>query len=84
MRIDEFENAVWETEGVRIVIRAPVNQQVEDYDQQRRAIQTWSIQEFLNQRIVDRIGNRQVEVVNGAGRIPRRHTRMRTIRRSYG
>jgi len=37
MKIWEFEEKAWEVEGIRIVVRAPSEEEVSDYDYQRSA-----------------------------------------------
>ncbi|MCG5245984.1 hypothetical protein [Methylorubrum extorquens] len=79
----ELEQAVLDLEEVRIVVRAPLNAQLGDYEYTRKAAGTASISEWLEQRITPLVGNHPVAVVDGSGVSPNRRTRMATIRATY-
>lgn len=50
MKASEFEDKVWEVEGIRIVLRCPEDQVVTPYDYTNAASQTTSITSWLNGR----------------------------------
>ena len=79
----DFEQTVLDLEGVRIVVRAPPNAQLDDYDYARKAAGTASIAEWIEQRVMPKIGPHSVAVVDGSGVSPNRRTRMATVRNSY-
>ena len=83
MNVSDFEKAVFELEDVRIVIRAPANTEVGDYNYQRAASGTASVSEWLATRIADLVGQFKAVVVDGTGVTPHGRTRMATLRGSY-
>lgn len=83
MNVWEIEQAVFEREEVRIVIRAAWNEQLGNYSYQRAAPGTCSVTEWLQQRIYPAINGREVVVIDGNGAIPHGRTRMSTLRASY-
>ncbi len=83
MKLGEFEQRIWELEGIRIVVRGEKNLDVEDYDYKYAAIETWTLTRLLKQHIQGRIGNRPVTVIRGDGEIPNGRVNLRTLRGSY-
>lgn len=83
MNISAFETAVWEKEGVRIVIRANRNDGVADYDSINRAAANSTISSWLDNRVRPKINDREVTVIDGRGQIPNGKTKMSTLRNSY-
>ena len=83
MRIRDFEDAVWNLEGIRIVIRGSWSDEVGDYSYERRANQTNTLQELIDNRIRECIGDRDVVAINGRGGVVVGQTTLRTIRNSY-
>jgi hypothetical protein len=79
----EIEQAVFDLEEVRMVIRAPIREQLEDFDYDRKAAGNTSITDWLDQRIKPLIGSFQVAVVDGTGALPHGRTRMDKLRDSY-
>ena len=67
MNINEFERAVWEIQGIRIVVLGGLNDEVEDYDLKRAARQTWTLGELIEKHIRPRVGNRAVVVLDTNG-----------------
>lgn len=63
MKLNDFEQKVWEIEGIRLVVRGDEQEEVEDYDFKNAAIENWSISEFLRKLIERRIGGRKVTVI---------------------
>ena len=83
MNVIEFEQKIFEIEGVRIVIRASSDTMIGNYDYKRRYDQGNSINEWLKSRIFDNIEQFDVVVVDGTGALPNRKTHMGTLRDSY-
>lgn len=83
MNIWELEQAIYEREEVRIVVRGPIRTQVDDYQYQRAASGTSSVTEWLNQRVYPLTGTHEIVVIDGNGAIPHGRTRMATLRASY-
>jgi hypothetical protein len=79
----EIEQAVFELEEIRIVIRAPANGNFEPYQYTRKAAENASIAEWLEQRVKPIINGHGVVVVDGNGNIPHGRTRLSTLRASY-
>jgi hypothetical protein len=83
MKPVEIEQAVLEKDEVRIVIRAPVSVDLGDYFYHRKAADSASVTEWLEQRIRPIIGNYDVVVIDGNGASPHGRTKMGTVRASY-
>ncbi len=83
MKLADFEQRVWEVEGIRIVVRGHENDEVEDYTRKNAATETWSTREFLEKRIESRVGGRKVVVIKGDGEMPNGRVLLRNLRASY-
>ncbi len=83
MNVKEFEDAVWATEGIRIVIRAGANGAFENYKYERAAPDSWSISRLLEKRIQQHASDLEVIVIQGNGEQPRGNVVLRTLRASY-
>ena len=83
MRVDEFEWAVEEIEEIVIRVRAQPDEEVGDYNYQRRASAETSVAEWLSTRIVPNLDGRRVSVIDGHFRQPHGRTKLRTLRGSY-
>ena len=81
MTIKEFEETVWHLEGIRLVVRETVDVQVDDYDYQNAANRSWSIAEWLRNRVEPRLPGSEIVVLDGQQ--PNRRTRLDTLRGSY-
>jgi hypothetical protein len=79
----EIEQAVFDLEEVRIVIRAPKREALNDFDYDRKAAGNTSITDWLDQRIRPLVGDHQVVVVDGTGALPHGRTKMDKLRASY-
>ncbi|KMO39292.1 hypothetical protein VQ02_10140 [Methylobacterium variabile] len=79
----ELEQTILDLEEVRIVVRAPLNVQLGDYNYSRKAAGTASIAEWIEQRVAPIVGDYPVAVVDGSGISPNRRTKMATIRGTY-
>lgn len=83
MKPRDIEDAVFELEQVRIVIRAGSREDLEDFNFQRKAAGNSSITEWLETRILPIVNGNEVVVINGRGEIPHGRTRMQNLRDSY-
>ena len=83
MRLADFEERVWEVEGVRIVVRGDEDDEVEDYDYKYAAIENWSIAKLVKMRVRPRIGSAKEVVIRGNGEIPNGNVILRNLRESY-
>jgi hypothetical protein len=83
MKLADFEQRVWEVEGIRIVIRGDENDEVEDYTRRNAANENWRTREFLEKRIEPRVGGRKVVVIKGDGEIPNGRVLLRNLRATY-
>jgi len=79
----EIEQAAFEKDEVRIVIRAPMNKQLGSYNFARKAAGSATITEFLEARIKPLLRANEVTVVDGNGVYPHGRTKMSTVRGSY-
>lgn len=70
MYVRDFEAAVWNTEGIRIVIRCSQRTQVGEYDYQNAAPEAWTVTKLLSSRIQGLVGDHDVDVVRGDGTLP--------------
>ena len=83
MTIDEFEKEVWRIDGVRIVIRAPRLDKVDDFNWVNAADESQSLTKYSNIRILPNIGDLPYSVVAGDGEEPNGKNSMKTLRKSY-
>jgi hypothetical protein len=83
MKLADFEQRVWEVEGIRIVIRGDENDEVKDYSFKNAAIENWNTTAFLKNRIEPRVGGRKVVVIRGDGEMPNGRVLLRNLRASY-
>ena len=81
--ITDFEEAVWEIEGVRIVVRDWSGGRIGKYEYERAARENWRVSEFIDKRIGPIVAGREVAVLNGGGLRPHGGTLLRTVRTSY-
>jgi hypothetical protein len=83
MIVIDFEEKVWEAEGIRIVVRAPVNTVVGDYDCQNAAQETWRVTQWLDSRVYPKLNGHEVTAIQGDGEEPHGRVFLRTLRQSY-
>lgn len=83
MKVGDFEQRVWELEGLRIVVRANRRDEVEDYDYKNAANENLRTTEFLKNRVVGRTGDREVTIIQGDGRIAHGNLLLSVLRNSY-
>ncbi len=83
--LKEFEEQVWELEGIRIVVRDDESTlRIEPYACVSKANHKWTLTKWLNLRVNRYIGvDRSVVVVSGDGNLSHGNTRLQTVRDSY-
>ena len=81
--IGAFEEAVWDVEGIRVVVRDGANSEVHAYDYQKAANKEWRVSELLDKRVARFLDGREVAMVAGNGQRPHGGTLLRTVRESY-
>ena len=83
MKVREFEDAVWQLEWIRVVVRAEADEEVEDYPFERKQSDATTVNSFLHGRIISRLNGKGFFVVDGHGEWPHGKTLLRTVRSSY-
>jgi hypothetical protein len=83
MRVGEFEEAVWRIDHIRVVVRAPHDETVQNFDYMRAAEQSLRLSEYANTRIEPRLNGFKFEIIDGSGCFPNRNTRVGNLRQSY-
>lgn len=81
--IADFEDAVWEIEGIRVVVRDWSGGRIKRYEYERAARENWRVSEFVGKRIGPLADGREVVVLNGGGLRTHGGTLLRTVRASY-
>ena len=81
--VRDFEQAVYELEEVRIVVRASLRTKVAAYAYTRKAAGNTSVNDWLDSRIHPLIDGAEVSVINGNGGIPHGRTKLENIRSGY-
>ena len=84
MTVGEFEEAVWNLEGIRIVIRAATNVQIEDYNYANAAQWNSPLTRLFRNRIEPKLDGNAFVVIDGSGTQPNGRTHFQTVRDSYG
>ncbi len=83
MNVGDFEDAVWAVDGVRIVIRARRNTEVEDFSWANAAPGNQRLTVYARNRIQSRIGDHNFSVIDGHGSEPHGRTLLSNVRQSY-
>lgn len=83
MKVNKFEEAVWQKDGVRVVVRTPEGANVLDYKNTNAAADTLSVTKYLKNRILPRVEPFTATVVLGDGTIPHGRTLLRGVRKTY-
>ena len=84
MQIGEFEQAVLEIEEIVIRIRAKTNEEIGDYDYDRKAKNKMSVTRWLSTRINPKLNGHQVSVIDGHNfNSPHGKTTLGTLRDTY-
>lgn len=84
MRIKELEDSVYDLDEVRIVVRAPRSTEVGEYSYERKASDSTSVTEWLDQRVKPLVDDKtRIEVVDGYGALPHGRTSLGVVRGTY-
>ena len=83
MDASELEEAIWDLETIRVVIRDTSNARLSCYPYMNAANQNWTLQRWLSNRVEPQLNNQDVVIVDGYGNIPVRQTKLGTVRSSY-
>ncbi len=83
MKVREFEEAVWRIEGIRIVIRAPWNDEVGDYPAYGQEPDNISLMQFFRNRVYHLTGDLDIAALDGEGEWVNGRKHLGTIRASY-
>ena len=83
MNVGDLEDAVWTIDGIRLVVRAPMNQEVGDFDWQNAISENTSLTSYFRIRISPRLQQVEFSVIDGRGMEPNGNTRIKNIRHSY-
>ena len=81
--VAEFEDKVWVLENIRIVVRAPQTDMVEDYDYKRNSSASSSVTDWGNRRVKPKLNGNDFYVVDGSGTRPHGRTKLDKVRESY-
>lgn len=85
LTVRQCEQAVWEVEGIRIVIRAAPNTELPiDSYWSNAASQSWSLSEWRQKRLNKALGSNFVaDIIGPSGHEPHNRTLLSTIRGTY-
>jgi len=83
MTVGEFEQKVWELEGIRVVIRAKWGAEVEAFDWVKCSKEDIRLSEFCANRLDSRLGGLEYMIVDGHGSYPNGNTKVLSVRNSY-
>ena len=83
MKVRAFEDAVWQRERIRVVVRAETDEEVRDYPFPLRYSDTATVNEFLGARIIQRMNGKGFFIVDGHGEWPDGKTSLQELRESY-
>lgn len=84
MNAEEFENAVWERDGVRIAVRAPRDTDIDTpYEYERALDGGRTVKDLRNLRIEPCLGDLEYDILDGDFETPNSRMKLRTLRDSY-
>lgn len=83
MQVWEFEEKVLSIEGVQIIVRASIYEEVEDYDYARKMNGSKTISEWKNVRLLQCLQKFEFQIIDGNGYRPHGSTLMQNLRSSY-
>ena len=83
MRVREFERAVWRVDRLCLLVRAPKEAMVQDFDLAKGADQGMTLAGYFKIRIAPRISGYEFAVVDGSGQMPNGNTKIGNLRQSY-
>lgn len=83
MKARDFEDKVWEVEGVRIVLHTSNETELSGYEYKKAADASWRITELGEKRINRHLDGITYSVIQGDGEEPHGRVILRTIRNGY-
>jgi len=83
MKVSNFEETVWDVEGIRIVIRALPTLEIGEFDKERASSGQWSVTQWLDSDRLKGIGDHNFVVIAGNGKEPHGKTLLRNLRTTY-
>jgi hypothetical protein len=83
MQVTEFEEALWKIDHIRVVIRAPDDKTVQDFNWVKAADQGLRLSEYASTRIEPRLNGFTYEIIDGCGDFPNRNKRLGSLRQTY-
>lgn len=83
MTIEQFEEAIWEVDGLRVVVRAKANVDIGEYDRVNASNERWSVTQWLESDRLQGLQGHEIIVIGGNGEEPHGKTLLRTVRASY-
>lgn len=83
MNVQQFEQAVFDMDEIRVVVRASTAEKLNDYKFVRKATNSTSLTDWVEQRIRPLIGDHEVTVIDGNGVQPHGRTKIEKVRASY-
>jgi hypothetical protein len=83
MKPQELEQAVFDMDEIRVVVRANTGTDLDDYKFVRKAAGSASLTDWLDQRIRPLLRGHEVAVVDGNGVSPHGRTQIEKVRASY-
>lgn len=80
----DLERQIFEKEEIKVVIRAPKNQEFNEYAYDRKAATSTSITDWYNTRLKPILGdNYDADIIDGYGTNPHGRTKIENVRNSY-
>ena len=83
MTVAEFEKAVWNLEGIRIVVRASEGTIVGDYKHKNRGAKMDTVSEWRDRRVASCLGDLEFVIVDGNGEHAHGNMKLQTLRETY-
>lgn len=84
MKVEEFEDAVWERDGVRIAVRAPRDTDIgTPYEYERALDEGRTVKDLRNLRIEPCLGDLEYDILDGDFETPNGRMKLKTLRESY-
>lgn len=83
MKARDFEDKVWNVDGVRIVLRTGADTEVKAYEYKNAADERWRVTELGEKRINKHLDGITYSMIQGDGEEPHGRVILRTIRNGY-
>lgn len=84
MNVEEFEDAIWEIDGVRVAVRAEREREIEESYNYKRALEgEKTVKDLRRLRIEPCLGGIQYEILDGDFEPTNGRMKLKTLRDSY-